>query len=69
MEGGSNHSFFNRIHYEFNDSGWDGTVATSLQSTDNEQPYSQFNNQNGFFHLSRRVSENLKFDLLGLETK
>ena len=69
MEGGSNHSFFNRIHYEFNDSGWDGTVATSLQSTDNEQPYSQFNNQNGSFHLSRRVSENLKFDLLGLGNK
>ena len=68
-EGGSNHSFFNRIHYEFNDSGWDGAVATSLQSTDNEQPYSQFNNQNGSFHLSRRVSENLKFDLLGLGNK
>ena len=32
-----------------------GAVATSLQSTDNEQPYSQFNNQNGSFHLSRRV--------------
>ena len=61
--------FFQPYSYEFNDSGWDGTVATSLQSTDNEQPYSQFNNQNGSFHLSRRVSENLKFDLLGLGNK
>ena len=69
IEGGSNHSFFNQIHYEFNDSGWDGSVATSLQSSDNEQPYSLFNNHNASFHLSRRVSENLKFDLLGLGSK
>ena len=69
MEGGSNHSFFNRIQYGFDQSGWAGTVSTSLETTDNEQPHSQFDNQSGTFHLSRQVSENLKIDLLGLGTK
>ena len=69
MEGGSNHSFFNRIQYGFDQSGWAGSVSTSLETTDNEQPHSQFDNQSGTFHLSRQVSENLKIDLLGMGTK
>lgn len=69
MEGGSNRSFFNRINHGFSDSGWEGSIATSVQSTDNEQPYSQFNNQYGSFHLSRQISENLKIDLLGIGNK
>ena len=69
MEGGSNHSFFNRIQYELDQSGWAGSVSTSLNTTDNEQPHSQFDNKSGTFHLSRQVSENLKIDLLGMGTK
>ena len=69
MEGGTNHSFFNRINYGFDQSGWAGCVSTSLHATDNEQPHSLFDNQSGAFHLSRQVSENLKIDLLGLGTK
>ena len=69
MEGGSNHSFFNRIQYGFDQSGWAGSVSTSLETTDNEQPHSQFDNQSGTFHLSRQVSENLKIDLLGVGTR
>ena len=69
MEGGSNHSLFNRMHYGFDQSGWAGSVSTSLETTDNEQPHSQFDNQSGTFHLSRQVSENLKIDLLGMGTK
>ena len=69
IEGGANDSFFNRIHYGFDQSGWAGSVGTSLNSTDNEQPHSQFDNQSGTFHLSRQVSENLKIDLLGVGTK
>ncbi|MAH26154.1 MAG: hypothetical protein CMI19_04285 [Opitutae bacterium] len=69
MEGGSNQSFFNRIQYEFDQSGWAGSLSTSLNTTDNEQPHSQFDNKSGIFHLSRQVSENLKIDLLGMGTK
>ena len=69
MEGGTNDSFFNRINYGFDQSGWAGSVSTSLHATDNEQPHSRFDNQSGAFHLSRQVSENLKIDLLGLGTK
>lgn len=69
IEGGANDSFFNRIHYGFDQSGWAGSVGTSLNATDNEQPHSQFDNQSGTFHLSRQVSENLKIDLLGVGTK
>ena len=69
MEGGSNHSFFNRMHYGFAQSGWAGSVSTSFETTDNEQPHSQFDKQSGTFHLSRQVSENLKIDLLGMGTK
>jgi len=68
MEGGSNHSFFNRMHYGFAQSGWAGSVSTSLETTDNEQPHSQFDNQSGMFHLSRQVSQNLKIDLFGMGT-
>ena len=69
MEGGSNHSLFNRMHYGFDQSGWAGSVSTSLETTDNEQPHSQFDNQSGRFHLSRQVSQNLKIDLFGMGTK
>ena len=68
MEGGSNHSLFNRMHYGFDQSGWAGSVSTSLETTDNEQPHSQFDNQSGMFHLSRQVSQNLKIDLFGMGT-
>jgi len=68
MEGGSNHSLFNRMHYGFDQSGWAGNVSTSLETTDNEQPHSQFDNQSGRFHLSRQVSQNLKIDLFGMGT-
>jgi len=68
MEGGSNHSLFNRMHYGFDQSGWAGSVSTSLETTDNEQPHSQFDNQSGRFHLSRQVSQNLKIDLFGMGT-
>ena len=68
MEGGSNHSFLNRIQYGFDQSGWAGSVSTSLETTDNEQPHSQFDNQSGMFHLSRQVSQNLKIDLFGMGT-
>ena len=68
MEGGSNHSLFNRMHYGFDQSGWAGNVSTSLETTDNEQPHSQFDNQSGMFHLSRQVSQNLKIDLFGMGT-
>ena len=68
MEGGSNHSLFNRMHYGFDQSGWAGSVSTSLETTDNEQPHSQFDNQSGTFHLSRQVSQNLKIDLFGMGT-
>ena len=40
-----------------------------MYATDNEQPYSQFDSQSGSFHLSRQVSENLKFDFLSLGSK
>ena len=66
MEGGSNHSIYNGIDYGFSDSGWEGSVGKSLHATDNEQPHSQFDNQSVSFHLSRRVTENLKIDFLGL---
>ncbi len=69
MEVGSNHSFFNRINSGFDDSGWEGSIGASLYATDNEQPYSQFDGQSGSFHLSRQVSENLKFDFLSLGSK
>jgi vitamin B12 transporter len=69
MEVGSNHSFFNRINSGFDDSGWEGSIGASLYATDNEQPYSQFDSQSGSFHLSRQVSENLKFDFLSLGSK
>jgi len=69
MEGGSNHSFFNRVDYGFDQSGWAGSVGTSLKTTDNEQPHSLFDHQSGTFHLSRQVSENLKIDLLGVGTR
>jgi vitamin B12 transporter len=68
-EGGSNHSFFNRVDYGFDQSGWAGRVSSSLKTTDNDQPNSFFDHQSGTFHLSRQVSENLKIDLLSVGTK
>jgi len=69
IEGGANNTFFNRIHYGFDQSGWAGRIGTSLNATDNELPYSHFDNKSGTFHLSRQVSENLKIDLLGVGTR
>ncbi len=69
MEGGENQSLSNRISYGFDDSGWNGLVATSFKATDNEQPHSEFDHQSGSFHVTRKVSENLKIDLLGLGTQ
>ena len=41
MEGGTNHSFFNRINYGFDQSGY----GNALHATDNEQPHSLFDNR------------------------
>ena len=69
MEGGSNDSFLSKIHYGFNDSGWMGSVSTSLLTTDNEQPNANYHNNSGSFHISHQVSQNLEIDLLGLGNK
>ncbi|MEK9773606.1 MAG: TonB-dependent receptor [Opitutae bacterium] len=65
MESGSNQSILNRVDYGFRESGWEGNVGTFLFTTENEQPYSGFDNQSASFHLARRVSKNLQFDVFG----
>ena len=68
MEGGENDSFkqdFLRIQ-RFR---MDGLVATSLLTTDNEQPNANYHNNSGSFHISHQVSQNLEIDLLGLGNK
>ena len=69
IEGGSNDSFLKKIDYGFYESGWMGSVSTSLLTTDNEQPNANYHNNSGSFHISRQVSQNLEVDILGLANK
>ena len=66
VEGGSNDSFLNSIDTSFKNSGWEGSANTSLYTTDNEQPFSQFDNHSSSFNLSRKLSENLEVNFLGI---
>lgn len=65
MEVGSNHSINGAVDYEFSEFGWEGRIGTAIKTTENEQPFSQFDNQSAFFTFSRKLSENLEIDLLG----
>ena len=69
MEGGSNNSLHGGLVLGFNESEWNGRVGTSFKTTNNEQPYSQFDNQSMSFHLSRRLSDGLEFDFVGTGSK
>ena len=55
MEVGSNHSINGAVDYEFSEFGWEGRIGTAIKTTENEQPFSQFDNQSAFFTFSRKL--------------
>ncbi len=65
MEVGSNHSVNGGIDYGFSESGWEGRIGTAIKTTENEQPYSQFDSQSASFSFSKKLSDNLEIDLVG----
>ena len=69
MEVGSNHSVNGGFDYGFSESGWKGRIGTAIKTTENEQPYSQFDSQSASFTFSKKLSDNLEIDLVGTGLK
>ena len=65
MEVGSNHSVNGGVDYGFSESGWKGRIGTAIKTTENEQPYSQFDSQSASFTFSKKLSDNFEIDLVG----
>lgn len=65
MEVGSNHSVNGGVDSGFSESGWKGRIGTAIKTTENEQPYSQFDSQSASFTFSKKLSDYLEIDLVG----
>lgn len=69
LEGGTNDSISSEFVYGFDDSDWAGRLGSSIKSTNNEQPFSGFRTQATSFNLSKKMSDVLKFDFVGVGSK
>ena len=65
MELGSNQSINGGLDVGFNELGWYTQIGVSMKATENEQPFSGYDNQSATFVVSKELDEVLKFDLVG----